>query len=57
MKMILSRLLPGSVSHPSGIISKSGHDFPDKPLVPVIPAAAKSLTRKSENKIHEKKKQ
>ena len=39
-------LLPGSVSHPSGSISKSGHDLPSKPSAPIKLAAAKSLVKK-----------
>ncbi|KAK3005263.1 hypothetical protein RJ639_017029 [Escallonia herrerae] len=34
---------PGSVSHPRGSMSKSGHDLPNKPLAPIILAAEKSL--------------
>lgn len=37
---------PGSVSHPSGSMSRSGQDLPFKPFPPIIPAEEKSLHEK-----------
>ena len=44
------------MSHPKGSISKSGHDFPNKPSAPTIPAVEKSLRQKNNTASNKAKK-